>query len=1086
MNRHARAQERPSFSKADLPPTLVRLIGRWYFGTAACAALFAAGVHATLPPTLLPAGRWPLTAALVIYAALNLWSLRSSADDRFRSDPALFLAALGAIALSGAAAVLSQDGLRHTALAFGGLVTCMLCAVASLRWGVALAVLAGAQVAALAWAQGNGLLPAGTTGTPAWLAMLWHTLVIACGVAGGALLARVLDHYVHAAAEREDRFRGLLGIAANRYWELGADLRFTHIVDARSGAQDESARDWLGRTPWEIPDYGLDSGRLDAHRADLESRRPFDALLATRPGPDRRLRSVSLSGEPRFDASGGFVGYWGVERDMTREAAARRAVAASETRYRELFGRSPSPIVLHRGAAVFDANDAAARMFGLERAGALIGLDLLTLFAEGPSRERARLRMAELARLGPGQGLPVAEFQLVSVDGRRVTAQGTAVRVDTETGPATLSIFFDITARVAAEAALKRSQEMLSHLFASSPEGITLTDMGTGRFTFVNDGFLRRTGFKREDVIGKTSLELGMWPDEQQRLRMVETIRRDGAVYGFPVESSGRDGKRRWLELSVARFEMEGKPYLVTNSRDVTVNEQSRLEVEAILNTVSLAIAFVRDDRIVRINARHEAMFGWSTEDYAGTDALAALWPDEREVLGIRRKAAQRLRMGESFETETRMRRRDGSLFWCRLRAQAVDPRHPRAGGTIWTAEDVTARREFEETLAAARDAAEAANRAKSAFLANTSHEIRTPLNGLLGLARMAMAPDVGEARRQQYLGQIHDSTQTLAGIISDILDLSKIEAGKIELENVPFALRETLVSVHRAYQPLAEAKGLLLTLSLDDSLPASVAGDPLRVRQVLSNFVNNAVKFTERGQVRIAGGIGLLGLVRLEVHDSGPGIDATTQARLFTPFSQADESTTRRFGGTGLGLSICRELAHLMGGEVGVTSQPGEGSVFWAELPLPARSPAVAAEDAAPGAIDALQGAHVLMAEDNAVNMMIAVAMLEQWGIEVEQAVDGQLALDAVARADRRGRPFDAVLMDVHMPVLSGHAAVRELRRTHDAQRLPVIALTAAALVSEREEALAAGMNDFLTKPIDAGRLRRTLARHIRRAAHV
>ena len=247
-------------------------------------------------------------------------------------------------------------------------------------------------------------------------------------------------------------------------------------------------------------------------------------------------------------------------------------------------------------------------------------------------------------------------------------------------------------------------------------------------------------------------------------------------------------------------------------------------------------------------------------------------------------------------------------------------------------------------------------------------------------------------------------------------------------------------------------------------------------MRQILSNFVTNALKFTERGQVLIEATQTDSGGLRLAVSDTGPGVPPEMQARLFTPFSQGDSSTTRRFGGTGLGLSICRELAQLMGGTVGVTSAPG-GSTFWAELPLPRTAPAQHTASTEARDIARLHGARVLMAEDNPVNMMIAVAMLELWGVHVEQATDGRAAVDAVHAAARASRPFDVVVMDVQMPNMDGHEAARELRRHYSAAALPILALTAAALVSEREEALDAGMNDFLTKPIDATKLRQALA---------
>jgi CheY-like chemotaxis protein len=251
-------------------------------------------------------------------------------------------------------------------------------------------------------------------------------------------------------------------------------------------------------------------------------------------------------------------------------------------------------------------------------------------------------------------------------------------------------------------------------------------------------------------------------------------------------------------------------------------------------------------------------------------------------------------------------------------------------------------------------------------------------------------------------------------------------------------------------------------------------------VRQILSNYLSNALKFTESGAVRMHVHARDGERIRFEVEDTGPGIAPAVQARLFMPFTQADDSTTRRYGGTGLGLSICRELAQLMGGEVGLDSEPGRGSRFWAELPLPAGD-----DDAPESAFAALDlqasplvGLSLLIVEDNPVNMMIAVALLQQWGVDVTEAANGAEAVALVAKRADAGHPFDLVLMDVQMPVQGGNDATRELRRRFPADALPIIALTAAALTSERDDALAAGMNDFLTKPIDAQRLHDTLQR--------
>jgi PAS domain S-box-containing protein len=760
---------------------------------------------------------------------------------------------------------------------------------------------------------------------------------------------------------------------------------------------------------------------------------------------------------------------------LRHRALAERYLGSS--REREMFVRIPTPLVLHRDGRVVDANPAAVALFGYSHREAMLGTDVLARYEPGEARELARERLDLIHRLPPGRGLPATETRLVAIDGRRLVVRATGVRVEADGGAAVLCIYHDDTERRAAEDAVRRSEALLSHLVATSPDVITLTDVDSGRYAMVNDTFTRLTGYTQAEVIGRTSLELGIWARPEHREQLLATLREQHGVRDMPTEFIGKAGQRLAMSVSAARFAMDGRDYLVINARDVTGVEHARLEREAILENASIGIALTRDQRFMVANPTFEQMFGWPAGTLVGQPGRT-VWTGDEDYARIGRDVGPRLARGEQVEFENPMARRDGSTFLCRLLARAVDPTHPSLGGTIWIAEDVTERRRIEQALAKARDDAEAASRAKSAFLANTSHEIRTPLNGLVGLARLARQPGTDETRRRQYLDQIFDSAETLSTIISDILDLSKIEAGKLHVEAVSFDLHELLDTLHRGYRNLADARALALDVQVAADVPATVLGDPVRVRQILSNYLANALKFTLRGGVCLAARRAGADRIRFEVHDSGPGIDAATQTRLFHPFMQADQSTTRRFGGTGLGLSICRQLAVLMEGQVGVDSEPGAGSCFWAELSLPATQAPVL--PSVYGAVDGspLSGAHVLMVEDNPVNMMIAVALLEQWGAHVMQANNGQQAVDAVRRAAQAGRPFDAVLMDVQMPVMSGHEATRILRRDHGPKALPIIALTAAALTSEREAALHAGMNDFLTKPIDSQRLHDTLAR--------
>ena len=1062
----------------ELPGSVGRVIGRFFFGAASAATFVSAAILSLLPG--LPLGqRLAVVGSLIVMAVAAGLAMHLSQRARFPMNAALVGVALAELLLTGLVAFMLGEGVRSPILGFCGLLVCVVGAITGVRHGLVLSAVACAGLAALAWAESVGMFPGVIAPTSLVMALLYQWLVVVCGLIGGVLISRTIDHFAQAAARREERFRGLLHIAADWYWEQDHNFRFTYMSEANAEVSGLAWSQLLGRTRWEIADMGLNADQLDAHRADLEAHRPFRSLLARRRGAGGAWRTISISGEPKFDAAGVFSGYWGVASDVTDEVNARQSVAASETRYRELFDRSPSPLFLHRHGIVFDANDAAARLFGFGDAGAMHGFNFVELFAAGGDRDKVIERMAWLEGRPVGEGLPVADFQLRSIDGRALSIQATGVRVDTSGGPATLAIYFDITARQSAEVALRRSEAMLSHLFATNPDCITLTEASTGRYAMVNAAFTQLLGFSADEVLGRTSVELGMWHDLGTRDQLIATLARDGKVADMPAVFVSKTGTSVSMLISAGRFELDGRDYLVLNARDVTASERERLQHAAILERASIGIAFTRNRVYEQANEYFERMIGWEPGTLVGQPG-SVTWVDEADYVEIGRQAGPLLAAGLPFEAERPMRRRDGSQFWCRLMAQAVDRNDTVGGGTIWITEDVTERRRLDAALAAARDAAEAASQAKSAFLANTSHEIRTPLNGLLGLTRLAMQAGLADVRRQQYLAQILDSAQSLADIMSDILDVSKIEAGKIALEDTPFDLHATLAAVHHAYESLAEVKGLRLVLAIDASLPATVRGDPVRVRQILSNFITNGLKFTERGQVRIEAAQTPGGALRLAVSDTGPGVPLDTQPRLFMPFSQGDASTTRRFGGTGLGLSICRELAQLMGGTVGMSSVPGQGSTFWAELPLPRSEPAEAIACTEADDIAQLRGVRVLMAEDNPVNMMIAVAMLERWGVNVVQAFDGRAAIDAVHAAVRDGQPFDAVLMDVQMPVMGGHEAARELRRHYAPSVLPIIALTAAALVSERNEALDAGMDDFLTKPIDAPKLRQALARQV------
>ncbi|MFO0647523.1 MAG: ATP-binding protein [Polyangiales bacterium] len=372
------------------------------------------------------------------------------------------------------------------------------------------------------------------------------------------------------------------------------------------------------------------------------------------------------------------------------------------------------------------------------------------------------------------------------------------------------------------------------------------------------------------------------------------------------------------------------------------------------------------------------------------------------------------------------------------------------------------------KALAEARVAAEAASRAKGAFLAAMSHEIRTPMNGVLGMTTVMLAGDLPPAVRDGLV-TIKQSGDTLMALLNDLLDLSRIESGRLEIEQCPVDVVAEVRTAITLLTPFAIERGNRVEVCIEEGVPRFLVGDPLRIRQILLNLISNGLKFTRDGAVRVRARVEHDHL-RIDVEDTGIGIAPSALPALFTPFKQADASTTRRFGGSGLGLAIVRQLVDAMGGTVSVESVVGEGSVF--TVTLPARESAAPADPTHESAAPAGRSLSVLLAEDNAINQKVATLLLERLGHRVTVAENGLRALDAL-----RDARFDLVLMDCHMPEMDGFDATRAMRERGDAT--PVVALTAASLPEERQRCYASGMADVLLKPVGRAELARVLARY-------
>ncbi|WP_293678146.1 ATP-binding protein [uncultured Phenylobacterium sp.] len=489
---------------------------------------------------------------------------------------------------------------------------------------------------------------------------------------------------------------------------------------------------------------------------------------------------------------------------------------------------------------------------------------------------------------------------------------------------------------------------------------------------------------------------------------------------------------------------------------------------------VSLDMLCIRDmaGRLIKVSAAWETVLGYTVEELEGMPLLPLIHPDD-----VALTRAEMLRV----ETETgvvafvnRYRRRDGQYRQLEWRAR-------RSGDKVFAmARDVTERLAVEAERDAARQAAESANQAKTDFLANMSHEIRTPLNGVIGIVE-ALGQTPLSPVQAEMVELIQTSGATLERLVSDILDISKVEAGLLEMESRAFDLRAALAGPIDLHRSRAEAKGLAFEVGFGEHARGAFVGDSVRIRQVLGNLLSNAVKFTHAGDVRVTVDVSTPPAaegpseVVLEVRDSGVGFDAESGKRLFQRFSQADTSTTRVFGGSGLGLSICKALVEMMGGQITASSEPGRGSVFRVALPLPrdasladAAGEALAARDLPASALRGGPPLRVLLAEDHPVNQKVVQLLLAPYGVDITTVGSG---VDAVAAFT--ASPFDLVLMDMQMPVMDGLIATRAIR-AHEATlaggpRTPILMLSANAMAQHADAAMAAGADLHVAKPVTA-----------------
>ena len=638
----------------------------------------------------------------------------------------------------------------------------------------------------------------------------------------------------------------------------------------------------------------------------------------------------------------------------------------------------------------------------------------------------------------------------------------------------------------------------LSLVVEQSPNSIMVTNLDS-QIEYVNDAFTRNTGFTRDEVMGRnprllksdktpaatyqamwqTLLSAKTWIGEfinhtRQGDEQIETaiiiplVQDDGQVTHYvAIKEDITEKKRMTDELIQHRIRLEEMVAQRTDALNASLQEQS-----ALFESASVGIVLLRDRKVMRCNHTLDEMMGYAAGEQLG-QSTRHWYPDDAAYAQAGQTVYERVNQGDIDLAERELVRKDGSRFWARMSGRTIDPDDLKKG-MVGIVEDITQEREALVEIQNARSAAEAANRSKSEFLANMSHEIRTPMNAIIGMSHLALQTNLDKKQRN-YIEKVRRSGENLLGIINDILDFSKIEAGKMNMELVEFSLDDVMDSLANLVGMKAEDKGLELLFLTAPDVPTDLVGDPLRLGQILINLGNNAAKFTERGEIVVgidkvadhAEGVEL----HFWVRDTGIGMTPEQCDRMFQSFSQADASTTRKYGGSGLGLAISKNLVERMGGKIWVDSVAGKGSTFHFHArfgvqanPQPRRM--FRAEE--------LLGVRVLVVDDNAAAREILSTMAKTFGLEVDAAHDGAEALRLVATADKMALPYDLVLMDWKMPGMDGVETVRHLRNEQLIRTPTVIMVTAygrdEALTSASERGVA--LQTVLTKPVTSSTL--------------
>ena len=665
----------------------------------------------------------------------------------------------------------------------------------------------------------------------------------------------------------------------------------------------------------------------------------------------------------------------------------------------------------------------------------------------------------------------MGEVGLIASDGSTVPVKvGISLQSDGVAATSLSMIVFDLTERKRTEAVLASAQFM-RRLIDNAPIGVAVVDRDL-RYVVTNRAY---QAIADMPVVGRTIREV--FPPAVAAIvqPLIQRVLDSGEAAEFREFEAPIRGRTWWNVSEIPLRDDAGNTEAVLIlTQEVTEQKlagdslrESEERFRIMADGLPLII-WVHDAKgqLQFANRTYCEFFGVSLDQVCGPNWQPLVHPDD--ATSYAGEFFNCVRDRRPFHGLARVRGADGQWRWIESWGR---PRFSASGeylGIVGTSPDVTERKRMEENLNEARMAAERASEAKSRFLANISHELRTPMNAILGLVDLAL-PKQTDATAKEFLQTTRESADLLLTLLNDLLDSSKIEAGKLELESSPFSLRRMLDQMMRVLAVRASEAGLAFSCRIPAELPDAVVGDQVRLRQVLLNLAGNAIKFTEQGEVelsvRAVSQDSEVVCLEFAVRDTGIGISPSEIEHLFQPFSQADASTTRRFGGTGLGLSICSSIVRMMSGNIWVESEPGKGSTFYFAVPFPLASEVPPEEETAPEVpAEAASTLRILLVEDNPANQTLAAYILRDRGHSVEIVGDGHQALRMTQDA-----VYDVILMDVQMPGMDGLEATKAIRaRENGSRRVPIIAMTAHAMKGDRERCLEAGMDGYMSKPID------------------